>query len=60
MNDDQRQGKNRIVAVSLLTAEELRNVGTGLRRLYPVPDGSDFSDILQQLGKALLDDKRRS
>jgi hypothetical protein len=37
------------VVVAMPTREELRNVGTGLRRLYPVPDGGDFQGLLDAM-----------
>ncbi len=41
-----------IVAVSFLTAEELKNVGTSLKRIYPLPDDGAFDDLLKALDRA--------
>lgn len=49
---DRHREDDRIVAVALLTAEEKRNLGTGLRRLYPVTDAGDFADLLQAIDQA--------
>jgi hypothetical protein len=48
MTSAPRRQADRIVAIGLLTAEELRNVGTGLHRLYPVHDGA-FDDLLKAI-----------
>ena len=45
-------GKDKIVAISLLTAEELNTVGARLKHLYPVTDDGAFDDLLKQLDKA--------
>jgi hypothetical protein len=44
-----RRRADRIVAIGLLTAEELRNVGTGLHRIYPVPKDGDFDELLKAI-----------
>jgi hypothetical protein len=42
----------KVVAVALLTQEELNNVRTGLKRLYPVPEDGGFDDLLGALERA--------
>lgn len=42
----------RIVAVSFLSQEELRNVGTGLKRVYELPHDGEFDDLLKALDRA--------
>lgn len=60
MNDRRDRKDDKIVAISLLTAEELKNVGTGLKRLYPLPEDDDFDDLLQQIDRAVRGGKGRS
>lgn len=50
MSSPPRRQADKIVAIGLLTAEELRNVGTGLHRLYPVSDDGAFDDLLKAIG----------
>ena len=51
---------DKIVAVSLLTAEELRVAGGILKRVYPVPADRKFDDLLQALdGRQPSPAKRR-
>lgn len=50
-NSPPRRRADKIVAIGLLTAEELRNVGTGLHRLYTVPEDGAFDDLLQAIGE---------
>lgn len=52
MNDIPAADPNAIVAVSLLTAEELRKVGTSLKQVYPVPQDGKFDDLLKALDRA--------
>jgi hypothetical protein len=40
------QSTQRIVAIALLDEQELRNVATGFRRVFPLPDRGDFDDLL--------------
>jgi hypothetical protein len=43
----------RIVAVSLLTAEEVRVVGQCLKHVYPVPADQKFDDLLRALDQPI-------
>ena len=43
------QPREKIVAIGLLTEQELRNVGTGLHRIYPVTDDGSFDDLLMAI-----------
>jgi hypothetical protein len=52
MKDEPRGRADKIVAIGLFTEQELKNVGTGLKRLYPITDGGDFDDLLQALDRA--------
>jgi hypothetical protein len=52
MKDEPRGRADKIVAIGLLTEQELKNVGTGLKRLYPITDRGDFDDLLQALDRA--------
>lgn len=51
MTQPPRRRADQIVAIGLLTAEELRNVGTGLHRIYPVSDDGAFDDLLKALDR---------
>jgi hypothetical protein len=42
-------GSDRIVAVSFLTEQELRNVATGLKRIYPIDTDGQFDDLLEAI-----------
>ena len=44
----------RIVAVGLLTEEDLRMLGGGFRRSYPVRSDATFDDLLQAIDRAEL------
>jgi hypothetical protein len=46
--------ENRIVAVSLLTQQELDRYGSGLKKVFAINDGPCFEELLQ-----LLDDADR-
>jgi hypothetical protein len=43
------QEQDRIVAVSLLTAEEVRVLGSSLKRVYSLPSDGRFDDLLRRL-----------
>jgi len=43
--------RDRIVAVGLLTAGDLNLLGDKFRRLYAVPEGDDFTDLLRSLDR---------
>jgi len=43
--------RDRIVAVGLLTAKDLELLGSGFRRMYPVGEGDEFEELLQQLDR---------
>lgn len=51
-SDNPGDPNNEIVAVSLLTAQELRDYGGELKRLYPVPSDGSFGDLLKALDRA--------
>ncbi len=38
-----------IVAIALLDQQEVDNLATGFRRLYPLPADGDFDDLLSQI-----------
>ena len=40
------------VGVGMVSAEELRNVATGLKRIYPVAEDHAFDDLLGALDRA--------
>ena len=42
----------RIVAVALVTQEELDRLGTAFRRAYPIEDGPCFAGLLQAIDEA--------
>jgi hypothetical protein len=56
---------DRIVAIGLLSARDLKLLGTGFKRAYPVDDAADFTDILRRIDQAdlrhgkRLDDRAR-
>ena len=37
--------KDRIVAVALLTREDVRTLGSALKKIYRVDDGGDFEGL---------------
>ena len=43
-------GRDHFVAVSSYS-EELKNVGTGFRRIYPLPADDDFDDLLHAIDR---------
>jgi hypothetical protein len=43
--------RDRIVAVSLLTSEEVRVLGSSLKRVYPLPEDGTFDDLLRALDR---------
>lgn len=45
---------DRVVAVGLLTAADVALLGQGFRRLFPVPRGGDFADLLHALDEVEL------
>jgi hypothetical protein len=51
MTDPPRRRADKIVAIGLLTAEELRNVGTGLHRIYPLSDDDTFDELLKAIDR---------
>ncbi len=44
--------KDRIVAVGLLTSADLRMLGEGFKRAYPVDDAGMFDDLLRAIDEA--------
>ena len=44
--------RDKIVAVSLLTAEETRVLGSSLKRVYAVPDDGSFDELLRALDRS--------
>jgi hypothetical protein len=42
---------DRIVAVSLLTREEVQVLGNSLKRVYAVPSDGNFDDLLRALDR---------
>lgn len=42
----------RIVAIGLLTLSDLERLGETFDRLWPVVDGTEFSDLLQEIDEA--------
>lgn len=48
---------NRIVAVGLLTAGDVALLGQGFRRLYPVPRGGDFGELLGALDRVAYEEE---
>lgn len=42
----------KIVAIALLDEQEMRNLATGFRRVFPLPDRGDFADLLGAIEKA--------
>ena len=42
-------GRDRVVAVGLLTQRDIEVLGTGFRRLFPIEDTPSFDDLLRQL-----------
>ena len=42
----------RVVAVGLLTANDLHVLGTGFRRCFPVSEELDFDDLLRAIDEA--------
>jgi hypothetical protein len=43
--------RDRIVAFSLHTAEEVRVLGSSLKRVYPLPDDGSFDELLRELDR---------
>ena len=43
--------RDRIVAVSLLTTEEVQVLGSSLKRVYPLPEDGSFDDLLRALDR---------
>jgi hypothetical protein len=52
MPDDQ------IVAVALLTAENLRTFGSCLKKVYPIDQAPAFEDLIRALDEADQQDRR--
>lgn len=48
--------RDRIVAISLLTSEDIQVLGSSLKRVYPVPEDGSFDDLLRALDR---EDSRR-
>lgn len=48
---------DRVVAVGLLTAADVALLGQGFRRLYPVPRGGDFGELLAALDEVVIEEK---
>jgi len=42
----------RIVAIGLLTLSDLERLGETFDRLWPVVEGTEFSDLLQEIDEA--------
>ena len=42
----------RIVAIGLLTLSDLERLGETFDRLWPVDEGTDFSELLRQIDEA--------
>ena len=40
------------ISMTRIDAQELRNVAVGLKRVYPLPDDGEFSDLLARLKRA--------
>lgn len=40
---------DKIVAIGLLTSDELKRLGHGFSRYYPMPEDDVFADIMSQL-----------
>lgn len=51
---------SQIVAVGLLTRQEVTELGTQLSRLYPVSDDSRFADLIDAIDEADRAYHRRS
>lgn len=51
---------DRIVAVGLLTEQDLDVLGTGFRRHFPVKDDGMFDDLLMQLDKVEVESSDRT
>ena len=45
---------DRIVAIGLVSARDLKLLGAGFKRAYPVDDAADFTDILRRIDQADL------
>jgi hypothetical protein len=45
---------DRIVAIGLLSARDLKLLGAGFKRAYPVDDAADFVEILSRIDQADL------
>ncbi|HKX78898.1 MAG TPA: hypothetical protein VJM34_10310 [Novosphingobium sp.] len=52
MEDRPSVGEDKIVAISLLNAQELNEVGARLKHLFPVTNDGMFDDLLKRLDKA--------
>lgn len=48
----------KIVAVGLLTAQEVRRLGNDLKHIYPVPDDRTFDDLLRAIGRVTSNPRR--
>jgi hypothetical protein len=48
--------RDHIVAIGLLTQEDVRRLGENFSRLYPVPRDGAFDDLIKAIDKA---DRRR-
>jgi hypothetical protein len=44
--------ENRIVAVGLLTQQELDRYGSGLKQVFPVSDGACFEELVRLIDEA--------
>lgn len=47
----------RIVAVGLLTAADVALLGQGFRRLYRVPRGGDFGELIEALDRVVFQEE---
>ena len=44
-------GRDRVVAVGLLTQRDIDVLGTGFRRLFPIEESNGFDDLLRELDR---------
>jgi hypothetical protein len=46
------RNRDRIVAIGLLTQQDVEVLGAGFKRLYPVDPATDFDDLLRAIDVA--------
>ncbi len=52
MPEPESSDEEAIVAVCFLTHDELRNLGSNLKCVYPVPVDDEFDDLLEAIARA--------